>query len=196
MTQAEILEVLTFCDQQDVPSAQGYYIEYLNQTIEWTELHPMLAFSIGRKFNQSRWLRDALYKLRRLPIRTWIEDPRVLSWVSPHDMMITFRLREHAHKLRLEFICFRPPVVHNPDCRNMEECSFLWELSWALTVILRIAHSSFNPSELLLFVRELQVDGMGTGCVEASRDAALRSDRFYVCRRGVDEVLRLICRVL
>jgi len=192
MSQDEILDVLTFCDQWEVPSAQGYCLEYLNRAIEREELHPMLAFSIGRKFSQSRWLRDALNKLQQLPITSWVDNPRILSWMSPHDVLVIFRLREHIHALRLEFVCFRPPAVHTPDCKNSQECSFLWELSWALTVVPRIAHSSYSPGELLLFVRDLQVDGMGKGCVEASRGEALMSERFYAHIRGVDKAFQLI----
>jgi len=192
MSQEEILDVLTFCDQWDVPSAQGYCLDYLNRAIERTELHPMLAFSIGRKFNQSTWLRDALNKLQQIPIATWVESPRILSWVSPHDALVVFRLREYTHMSRLEFACFRPPAVHALDCKNKKECSILWEVSWALTVVPRITHSSYSAGELLLFVRDLKVDGMRKECVEASRDAALMSDRFYAYGRGVDKALKLI----
>ena len=188
----EILEVLTFCDKWDVPSAKGYCLDYLDQAIERRELHPMLAFSIGRKFERSRWLRDALNRLQQLPIVTWVDNPQILSWMSPQDMLVVVRLREHAHTLRLEFVCFRPPAIHAPDCRNPEECAFLWELSWALTVVPRIAHSSYSPGELMMFVWVLKVDGMGRGCCEGSRDEALRSDRFYAHTRGVDRALRLI----
>lgn len=192
MTQDEILDVLTFCDKWDVPSAKGYCLDYLDQAIRRRELHPMLALSIGRKFNRSRWLRDALNKLQDLPIRTWVDNPLILSWMSPQDMLIVFRLREHAHALRLEFVCFRPPAIHTQGCKNAEECSFLWELSWAMTVVPRIAHSSYSPGELFMFVKELWVDGMGTGCCEESREEALKSDRFYGHLRGVDKALRLI----
>ena len=109
----------------------------------------------------------------------------------PQDMLVIFRLREHIHTLRLEFVCFRPSAIHTPDCKNREECSFLWELSWALTVVPRIAHSSYSPGELLLFVRDLQVDGMGKGCCEESSNEALRSDRFYAHIGGVEKALRL-----
>ena len=191
MSQDEILDVLAFCDKWDVPSAKGYCLDYLDQAIGRRELRPMLALSIGRKFNRSRWLRDALNKLQQLPIGTWVDNPRILSWMSPQDMLIVFRLREHAHTLRLEFVCFRPPAIHTPDCKNVEECSFLWELSWALTIVPRIAHSSQSPAELFLFVKDLQVNGMGEGCCEESRDEALKSERFYAHHRGVDKALKL-----
>lgn len=191
MTQNEILDVLAFCDKWDVPSAKGYCLNYLDRAIERRELHPMLAFCIGRKFNRSNWLRDALGKLQQLSIGTWVDDQQILSWMSPEDMLIVFRLREHAHMLRLEFVRFRPSAIHAPGCKNQEECSFLWELSWALTVVPRIAHSSCSPGELLLFVRDLQVDRMGKGCCEESKDEALRSDRFYAHLDGVGKALRL-----
>jgi len=163
MTQDEILDVLTSCGQWEA-SAQGYCLEYLNRAIERRELHPMLPFSIGKKFGQVRWLRDALNKLQLMPIGTWVNNPQILSWMSPHDMVVVFRLREHIHTLRLDFVCFRPLAVHYSNCKNSQECSFLWELSWALTVIPRIANSPYGPGELLLFVRDLQVDGMEKGC--------------------------------
>ena len=191
-TQDEILDVLTFCDQWDVPSAQGYCLDYLNRAIEREELHPMLAFSIGRKFNQSRWLRDALRQLQEIPIGTWVGKPQILSWVSPDDALIVFRLREYTNMSRLEFVCFRPPAVHSQDCKNQQQCSFLWEVSWALTVVPRIAHSSYNPGDLISFVRGLKVDGMGKGCVEMSRNEALMSDRFFAYRHAVDKALQLI----
>lgn len=192
ITLDEVLDVLAFCDKWEVPSAQGYCLEYLYQAIKRRELHPMLAFTIGRKFSQSHWLRDALNTLQQIPIGTWVEDPRILKWTSPHDALVVFRLREYTHALRLEFACFRPPVVHAPECTNQHECSFLWEASWALTIVPRITHSSYSPGELLMSVRDLHVDGMGKGCVEASRDEALRSDRFYMHTRGVDKALQLI----
>ena len=52
----------------------------------------MIAFTIGRKFSQSHWLRDALNELQQMPIVSWINNPRILSWMSPHDMMVIFRL--------------------------------------------------------------------------------------------------------
>jgi hypothetical protein len=192
MTPDEILGVLAFCHRWEVPSAQGYCLEYLNQVIERKELHPMLAFSIGRKFNQSSWLRDALTQLQEMPVISWADNPEILSWMSPHDMLIVLRLREHMHMYRLEFVCFRPPAVHTDSCEKQEECSFLWEISWALTVIPRIAHKSYSPGELLLFVRDLEVEGMEKGCVEVSRNHALMSDRFYGYSRGVDRALQLI----
>ena len=192
MSQDEILDLLAFCDKWDVPSAKGYCLDYLDQAIERRELHPMLAFSIGRKFNRDRWLRDALNALQQLPIRSWVDSPRILSWMSPEDMLVIFRLREHAQILRLEFIRFRPPAIHTPHCKNTVECSFLWELSWTMTVVPRIAHSSCSPGELILFVRDLRVDGMGEGCCKESRDEALRSDRFYAHIRGVNKALQLI----
>jgi len=192
MTLDEILDTLAFCHRWEVPSAQGYCLEYLNQAIERRALHPMLAFSIGRKFNRLSWLRDALTKLQRMPIAPWVDDPQILSWVSPHDMVIVLRLREYTHMSRLEFICFRPPAVHAAGCENKQQCSFLWDLSWALTVIPRVSHESYTPVDVLLFVRGLEVEGMGEGCAEASRDDALRSDRFFSSSRGVDKALRLI----
>lgn len=192
MSQDEILDVLTFCDRWEVPSVQCYCLDHLNRTIERKQLHPMLAFSIGRRFNQYHWLRDALTKLQLIPIGTWVEKPEILSWVSPQDVLVIFRLREYTHMSRLEFACFRPPAIHLPDCKNQQECSFLWEVSWALTVVPRITHSSYSPIDLLLFVRELEVEGMGRGCVEASRGAASMSDRFFTYSRGVDKALKLI----
>lgn len=93
---------------------------------------------------------------------------------------------------RLEFVCFRPPMVHTTGCQDVHQCSFLWEISWALAVVPRIAHESYSPAELFEFVRSLEVEGMGKGCARASRDDALRSDRFYAYNRGVDKVLELI----
>ena len=51
MTQDDVLNVLAFCHRWEVPSAQGYCLEYLSEAIAQMRLHPMLAFSIGRKFN-------------------------------------------------------------------------------------------------------------------------------------------------
>lgn len=192
MSLDEILSVLAFCHRWDVPSAQGYCLEYLNKAIAQRELHPMLAFSIGRKFDRPDWLRDALARLQHMPVSTWVDQPQFLPWVSTHDALIVLRLREYTHMSRLEFICFRPPAVHATGCQNSQECAFLWELSWALNVVPRIAHISHCPVELLLFVRDLEVEGMGEGCAEASRDDALRSDRFYRHTRGVDKALQLI----
>lgn len=135
MTLNEILDILAFCHKWEVPSAQGYCLEYLNQAVERRELHPMLAFCIGRKFNQNRWLRDALTRLQQIPIVSWVDNPEILSWMSPHDMLIILRLRESAHMYRLEFACFQPSAVHTNHCQNQEECSFLWEISWVLTVV-------------------------------------------------------------
>jgi hypothetical protein len=192
MTLNEILDVLAFCRRWDVSGAQGYCLEYLNQAIKRQELHPMLAFSIGRKFNRDDWLRDALTQLQEMPAISWADNPEILSWMSPNDMLIILRLREYAHMYRLEFVGFRPPAVHADGCENQEECSFLWEISWALTVVPRIAHKSYCPGELLVFVQGLEVEGMRKECVEASRDHALSSDRFYMHSRGVDRALQLI----
>jgi len=192
MRQDEILDVLAFCHRWEVPSAQGYCLEYLNRAIERMQLHPMLAFSIGRKFNRMGWLRNALTQLQQIPIASWVNDVQVLTWTSPHDVLVVLRLREYTHMSRLEFVCFRPPAVHAPGCNDPVECSFLWELSWALTVVPQIAHESHSPGKLLLFVRDMEVEGMGMGCTEASKDDALRSDRFYGYNRGVDKALQLI----
>ena len=192
MTLDKILSVLSFCHRWEVPSVQGYCLEYLSQAIERRQLHPMLAFSIGRKFNQTNWLRDALTKLQRLPVTSWVNDAQILEWMTLHDALIVLRLREYEHMSRLEFVCFRPPAVHAPGCDNPEECSFLWELSWAFTVVPQIVHESHSTGELLLFVRGLEVEGMGKGCTEASRDDALRSDRFYGYDQGVNKALQLI----
>ena len=152
----------------------------------------MLVFSIGRKFNRIGWLQDAFNKLQQMPITSWADNTQVLSWASPHDVLIVFRLREYIQTYRLEFICFRPPAVHTAGCRNSQQCTFLWEASWALTVVPQIAHKSYNPGELLLFVRDMKVEGMGEGCAEASKSEALKSDRFYGYDWGVDKALELI----
>lgn len=191
MTLDEILDVLAFCDRWEVPSAQGYCLEHLSRAIERKELHPMLAFSIGRKFNQTSWLRDALTGLQQIAVTSWVDNAKILSWVSPHDVLIVLQLREYTHMYRLEFACFRPPAVHTASCQDPQQCSFLWEASWALTVVPQIAHRSYSPGELLLFVRDLEVVGMGEGCAEVSREEALRSDRFYGYSRGVDKALQL-----
>jgi len=112
--------------------------------------------------------------------------------MSPHDMTVVLRLREHMHLSRLELICFRPEASHTADCQNSQKCSFLWELSWALSVVPRIAHKTYSPAEVFLFVTELEVDGMGKGCAKASREAAIASNRFYVDLRGVEKALELI----
>ena len=191
MTQDDVLNVLAFCHRWEVPSAQGYCLEYLSEAIVQMRLHPMLAFSIGRKFNQKGWLRDALRKLQEIPVTSWVDDPQVLEWAMPHDVLVVLRLREYTHISRLEFVCFRPPAVHATGCKNPQECSFLWDLAWALTVVPRIAHESYSPGELLLFVRDLEVEGMAERCVKASRDDTLRSDRFYVYDRGITKAIQL-----
>ena len=107
-------------------------------------------------------------------------------------MIIVLRLREYMHLSRLELIRFRPGAVHTADCRNLQECSFLWDLSWALSVVPRIAHKTYNPVDLFMFIRDLEVEGMGKGCAEASRDAAIASSRFYVDLQGVEKALELV----
>lgn len=42
-----------------------------------------------------------------------------------------------------------------------------------------IAHKTFHPLDLFLFVKELEVTGMGKGCGTVSRDAALLSNKFH-----------------
>jgi hypothetical protein len=91
LSQENILEVLRFADKWDAPGIQGYCVNYLDRAITARELHPMLAFSIGRRLNRP-WIEDALSKLQRIPISTWIDDPVILSWMTPHDMTITLCL--------------------------------------------------------------------------------------------------------
>ena len=167
-------------------------MNYLNCAVNARKLHPMLALSIGRKFDQRLWLQDALTNVQRMPISTWIDDPTILSWMSPHDMTIALRLRENFNLSRLELICFRPDAVHAPGCWNQQVCSFHWELSWALSVVPRIAHKTYKPVDLFLFIKELVVDEMGKGCAEASREAALATNRFYTDLRGVEKALELV----
>jgi len=152
----------------------------------------MLAFSIGRKFHRKAWLEEALTKLQRMPISTWIDNPTVLSWMSPHDMIVVLRLREHMHLSRLDLICFRPEASHTANCKNKEQCSFHWDLSWALSVVPRIAHKTYSPAEVFMFITGLEVAGMGEGCAKASRTAAIASNRFYVDLRGIEKALELI----
>jgi len=83
------------------------------------------------------------------------------------------------YQSRLELIRFRPEAVHAGGCQNSQECSFLWELAWSLSIVPRISHKTYSPVELFLFIKNLEVEGMGNGCVEASREAALASNRFY-----------------
>lgn len=187
-----ILDVLRFSDKWDAPGVQAYCLSYLDQAGKKKELHPILAFSIGQKFNQPSWLRDALKGIQRVPISTWINDPTILSWMSPHDMIVVLRLREHTHLSRLDLLSFRPPAVHTPDCKNLQACSFHWELAWAFSVVPRIAHKTFHPLDLFLFVKELEVTGMGRGCDAASRDAALLSNKFHSDYYGVEKALGLL----
>ena len=56
----------------------------------------------------------------------------------------------------------------------------------------RIAHKTYKAVDLYLFVNDLKVEGMGIGCAEASREAALASNKFYVDLRGVERALELI----
>ena len=127
-----------------------------------------------------------------MPISTWINDSTILSWMSPHDMIIALRLREHMHLSRLELIRFRPEAAHTDSCRNPQECSFLWELTWSFSIVPRIAHNTYNAVDLYLFIKDLEVEGMGKGCAKASRDAAAASGRFYPDIEGVDKALELI----
>ena len=80
------------------------------------------------------------------------------SWMSPHEMTIALRLQECMHLSRFELICFRPEAVHTDDCRGLQECSFLWDISWALGVVPRIAHKTYNPVDLFLFIKDIKVD--------------------------------------
>lgn len=192
ITQEGILNVLRFSDKWDAPGVQAYCVSYLDRVVARKELHPILTFSIGRKLNQQSWLKDALTNIQRIPISTWINDSAILSWMSPHDMIVVLRLREHAYLSRLELVGYRPQAVHTPDCQNSEDCSFHWELSWALSVVPRIAHKTYRPVDLFLFIRDLQVAGMGKGCDQASREAALKSSKFYNDLHGVEKALALL----
>jgi hypothetical protein len=192
LSQEKVLDVLQFCDKWDIPRVQDYCIDYLDRAVTARELNPMLAFSIGRKFNRQAWLKDALTKLQRIPISTWIDNSKILSWMSPHDMITVLRLREHMYQARLELICFRPDAVHADGCHNSQECSFLWDLAWGLSVVPRIAHKTYNPVDLFLFIGDFEVEGMANGCVKASKEAVLASNRFYRDIRGVDKALELI----
>lgn len=187
-----ILNVLRFSDKWDAPGVQAYCLSYLDQAVTKKELHPILAFSIGQKFSQPSWLRDALKGIQRVPISTWINDSTILSWMSPHDMIVVLRLREHTHLSRLDLVSFRPPAIHTSDCKDLQTCSFHWDLAWAFSVVPRIAHKTFRPLELYLFVRDLEVTGMGKGCDTASRDAALRSNKFHSDYHGVEKALEVL----
>ena len=187
-----ILDVLRFSDKWDAPGVQAYCIDYLGRSITRKELHPVLAFSIGRKFNQKPWLKDALNNIQLTPVSTWIENPTILSWMAPHDLIVILRLREYTYLSRLDLVCFRPPAVHTSSCRNMQECSFHWDLAWALGVVPRIAHKTFNLNHMFGFVMDLKVDNMGEGCTKLSKDAALDSGKFYTDIRGVNKALNLI----
>src|SRR5882757_5166179 len=123
MTQDGILEVLRFSDKWDAPGIQAYCISYLSRAVAGKTLHPVLTFSIARKFDQKHWLKDALANIQRGPISTWIDDPKILSWMAPHDMIVIIRLRDHMYSHRLELARFRPSAVHVPECRNSVECS-------------------------------------------------------------------------
>lgn len=151
----------------------------------------MFAFSIGQKFNQQHWLKDALTKLQKLPVSTWIDNPTILSSMSPPDMIIALRLREHTHLSRFELICFRPEAVHTDGCHHSKECSFLWELASTLSVVPWTADTSYNPVDLYLFIQDPEVGGMGDGCSKMSREAALAKRRFYVHQQGVERAMEL-----
>ena len=71
-------------------------------------------------------------------------------------------------------------------------CSFYWELLWALSIVPRIAHKTYKPVDLFLFIKELVVDEMGKGCAEASQEAALATNRFYTDLRGVEKALEVV----
>ena len=187
-----ILDVLRFCDKWDAPRVEYYCLNYLDQVVATRKLHPMLAFSLGRKFKRTSWLKDALTRLQEIPVSTWVEDSEILSWMSPHDMIIVLRLREHLHLSRFELICFRPPAVHTDRCKNLQECSFLWDLAWYFNVVPRIAQKGYKSVKVYLFVKEFEVEGMGDGCAKASREAALDSNKFYTDIRGVEKALELI----
>lgn len=192
MTEEGILNVLRFSDKWDAPGVQAYCINYLGRAITQKQLHPVLAFSVGRKFNQKSWLKDALRDIQRTPVSTWVENPVILSWMAPHDLIVILRLREYTHLSRLDLICYRPPAVHTASCQNLQECSFHWDLSWALGVVPRVAHKTFDLSSVFGFIANLRVDGMGEGCAELSRGAAVQSDKFYADFRGVTKALELI----
>lgn len=68
------------------------------------------------------------------------------------------------------------------------------DLLWALGVVPKIAHNSYNPNNFFLTIRTLQVQGMGKGCVEASREAAVQSGRFFEDVKGVQKALELISK--
>lgn len=106
LSQEGILNVLQFCDKWDAPSVQDYCLNYLDQVVAAWELHPMLALSIGQKFNRRHWLKDALTKLQHIPVSMWIDNSTILSWMSPHEMTITLQLRECMHLSQFELICF------------------------------------------------------------------------------------------
>ena len=61
-----------------------------------------------------------------------------------------------------------------------------------MTIVPQIAHSSYNPMDLRLSIRDLKVEGMDERCVKASRDEALESDRFFAHSRAVDRAMELV----
>ena len=187
-----ILNVLRFSDKWDAPGVQAYCITHLNRTRAMKLLHPVLEFSIARKFNQPSWVRDALTGIQQTPISTWINNTTILSWMVPHDMIVILRLREHASSSRLELIRYRPSAVHTSNCKNLDQCSFHWDLSWAFSVVPRMAHKTFAPVDVYLFIKEMEVKDMGEGCAEASKEAALRSSMFFADMDGVRKAIRLL----
>ena len=56
----------------------------------------------------------------------------------------------------------------------------------------RIAHRTYHPVDLYLFIQDLEVEGMGDGCAKMSREAALASNQFYTDLRGVEKAIELI----
>ena len=56
----------------------------------------------------------------------------------------------------------------------------------------RIAHKTYNPVDLFLFIKDIKVDRMAEGCVEASREAAVALNMFYIDLRAVEKALELV----
>lgn len=56
----------------------------------------------------------------------------------------------------------------------------------------RIVHDTPKPVDLFLFIGGLEVDAMGRGCAEVSREAALALNIFYTDIRRVEKALDLI----
>ncbi|OCH85755.1 hypothetical protein OBBRIDRAFT_784424 [Obba rivulosa] len=165
-----LIAVLKLSSQWDLPSGRRWALHHL-QDIQ-NQIPAALQLKLARMYNIEDWIRPALARLVRTPLKNLTFEDR--GFLGPEAVFFIARVREGLENLRKTIAVVAPEIENkrSPDCSTSQHqvCMRVWSDAWFRKITRKLIHPhplvAMHMFEGIDQVKKLDLSGMTPGCRE------------------------------